>query len=95
MGEKIEIVNKLTFSKLKGIKIPLINNKGNLIIFINNIISEVISVGLADTSKPNKDPKRDIIHKPVIKAIIWIMERIQTESKRIKTTVIIREITIE
>jgi hypothetical protein len=95
MGEKIEIINNPKFVALNGMKIPLINNNGNLITFINTIISEVISVGFAAISKPNKDPKIAIIKIPVIKAITCRRDVIQMDSRSIKTTVIMNEIIIE
>jgi hypothetical protein len=49
------------------------NNKGNLIRFIINITSEVLSVGFAAANSPNKDPKIDIREIPKnIKTIVAI-----------------------
>ena len=43
-----------------GMKIPPINNSGNLIKFMRTMISEVMSVGLADTNSPSTEPRRPI-----------------------------------
>ena len=44
----------------RGIKIPLIKSRGNLIKFMIIITSEVISVGFAATNRPSEEPKIDI-----------------------------------
>ena len=44
----------------RGMKIPPINNRGNLIKFMRTIISEVMSVGFADTSSPSTEPRKPI-----------------------------------
>jgi len=55
------------------------NNKGNLIRFIINITSEVLSVGFAAANSPNKDPKIDIrqIPKNIIISEINTIENIK------------------
>ena len=60
IGEKKDKINKEGGELLRGIKIPLINSKGNLIRFIIIITLDVISVGFAAINSPNKDPKSDI-----------------------------------
>ncbi|GAH04262.1 unnamed protein product, partial [marine sediment metagenome] len=42
---------------LKGMKIPLINSKGNLTRFTRIIIFAKLSVWYPDTNNPNNDPK--------------------------------------
>ena len=49
----------------KGIKIPPINNKGNFTRFIITIMSDVISVGLADIKSPNMEPRIAINEIPM------------------------------
>ena len=44
---------------------PPMNNKGNLMIFMRIMISEVISLGLADTNSAKKDPKIPISAIPI------------------------------
>lgn len=60
IGEKKDKNNNWGGKLWRGIKIPLINSNGNLIRFIVNITSEVLSVGFAAANSPNKDPKIDI-----------------------------------
>jgi hypothetical protein len=48
-----------------GIKMPPMNNKGNFTRFIRIIISEVISVGLADTKRPKTEPRSPINDIPI------------------------------
>jgi hypothetical protein len=48
-----------------GIKIPPINNNGNFTRFIRIIISEVISVGLADIKRLRREPRSPINPIPI------------------------------
>ena len=99
IGDINDITTKEGANVLRGMKIPLINSKGNLIRFTIIITSEVISVGLADTNNPNKDPKIDI--RPIPKNIEKINESELNviENKRIKIidiiNVIINEYRVE
>jgi len=99
IGEKKDKNNRFDGKFWRGIKIPLINNKGNLIRFIINITSEVLSVGFAADNSPNKDPKIDIRPIPKNIKMIVAIELNAIENNRIKimviTDVIINEYRVE
>jgi len=89
IGEKKDKNNRFEGKFWRGTKIPLMNNKGNLIRFIINITSEVLSVGFAAANSPNKDPKIDIRQIPKnIKNIVAI-ELNAIENIKIKIIVMI------
>jgi len=68
---------------------PLINSKGNLIRFIVNITSEVLSVGFAAANSPNKDPKIDMSTIPKNIKTSSKSELNTIENIKIKITVMI------
>ncbi|GAG96815.1 unnamed protein product [marine sediment metagenome] len=95
MGDRKDMNTKLNGIVWRGTKIPLINSKGNLMRFMIIITSEVISVGLAATNKPNNEPKIDM--SPIPKNIknIVISELKPTENISTKIIVIIEVIISE
>ena len=94
-GDRNDITTKLRGTAWRETKIPLINNKGNLMRFTIIITSDVISVGFAAINKPNKEPKIDISPIPKnIKSIV-ISELKTIENINIKITDIIDVIIIE
>ena len=94
-GEKRDKTNKLKGAKLSGIKMPLMNTKGNLRRLLITMISEVISVGIAERSNPNNDPRLVIKKIPTMRMNTWNTEEKEIESIKIKDVVIIRVITEE
>jgi hypothetical protein len=55
IGDKRVIIKSKVGKDSNGIKIPLINKRGNLIILVMTITSDVFSVGLEAISTPNKE----------------------------------------
>jgi hypothetical protein len=80
---------------LSGIKTPPMNNKGNFIRFIRTIISEVMSVGLEETSNPNREPRTPINEIPMKIMIYENGEAINVGKRRINIIEIIEVIMIE
>ena len=89
IGEKKDKNNRFKGKIWRGIKIPLINSKGNLIRFIINIISEVLSEGYAAANSPNEDPKIDIRQIPKNIKKIVVSEINTIENIKIKIIVMI------
>ncbi len=74
---------------LRGIKIPLIKSRGNLIKFIIIITSEVISVGFAAINRQSEEPKIDIRTIPKNIKNTPKSEVNTIENSRVKITAII------
>ena len=91
-GENKDMMNKLREAEFKGMKIPPINTKGNLIKLIIIITSEVMSEGYEEASKPNKEPTVSINPIPATTKNICMIDIIGIEKIKVNITIKKREI---